>query len=400
MLLLIAILAAPGDFPKFEPQVVDPHIGNVCYAVTVADVDGDKRPDVVAVSEDAVVWYHNPDWKKHEIIRGVTAHDNVCIQAHDIDGDGEVDFALGAGWRPPDTKNPSTLQWLGRDRDGRWQVHPIAFEEPTLHRIRWGDVLGNGKKQLVVAPLQGRGATGPKWDNGPGIRVLVYSIPDDPTSKDWPVEVADEGLHTVHNLQVLPFFSDNRNDEDILLAAHEGIFIVQRLGKGKYLRSVIAPTPENEKDFKGASEIKMGRLANGTHYFATIEPWHGYQVVTYSYQGNGKRDKRTVIDEPVSWGHAVWCADLDGDGDEELIIGQRDANKEGTSGNRGPGIWVYDPSGPPTDLKFTKHVIDDGGIGTEDALAADLDGDGKPEIIGGGRSTHNVKVYWNRGAGK
>jgi hypothetical protein len=43
-----------------------------------------------------------------------------------------------------------------------------------------------------------------------------------------------------------------------------------------------------------------------------------------------------------------------------------------------------------------KSVIDDGGMATEDALAADLDADGRPEIIAGGRATHNVRIYWNR----
>ena len=150
-----------AEFPKFQIQEIDSHAGNICYAVTVADVNGDQKPDVVAVTEDAVIWYENPSWRKHDVIRGKTARDNVCIQPHDIDGDGRVDFALGAGWRPPDTKNPSTLQWLGRDGQGNWQVHPIAFEEPTLHRIRWGDVKGTKRKQLVVAALQGRGTKGP-----------------------------------------------------------------------------------------------------------------------------------------------------------------------------------------------------------------------------------------------
>ena len=35
-------------------------------------------------------------------------------------------------------------------------------------------------------------------------------------------------------------------------------------------------------------------------------------------------------------------------------------------------------------------------MGCEDALAADLDGDGRLDIVAGGRSTHNVKIYWNR----
>src|SRR6516165_9804187 len=115
-LAIVALAPARGAEPsRFVAQEIDPHVGNVCYAVTVADVDGNGKPDVIAVSEEAVFWYENPTWMKHEIIRGGTERDNVCIQAHDIDGDRRVDFALGAGWRPTDTARPSTLQWLGRD---------------------------------------------------------------------------------------------------------------------------------------------------------------------------------------------------------------------------------------------------------------------------------------------
>ena len=60
----------------------------------------------MVVTEDAVIWYENPSWRKQDIVRKATARDNVCIQPHDIDGDGRIDFALGAGWRPTDTKKP------------------------------------------------------------------------------------------------------------------------------------------------------------------------------------------------------------------------------------------------------------------------------------------------------
>src|SRR5262249_30894107 len=159
--------------------------GNVCYAVSVADVNNDGKPDVVAVSEDAVVWYENPSFSRRDIIRQKTARDNVCIQPQDIDADGRIDFALGAGWRPTDTKGAGTLQWLGREKDGSWKLNPIRFEEPTLHRLRWGDVKGTGKPQLVVAPLQGRGTRGSNWGEGRGVRVVVFDVPAQPADPSW-----------------------------------------------------------------------------------------------------------------------------------------------------------------------------------------------------------------------
>lgn len=396
LLILIALAAPATDFPKFEGQEIDPDVGNVCYAVTTADVDADGRPDVVAVTEDAVVWFHNPDWKKQDVLRGQTARDNVCIAAHDIDADGKIDFALGAGWQPANTQGGGTLQWLGRDATGAWKVHPIG-SEPTLHRIRWGDVKGTGKPQLLVAPLQGRGTKGPNWGEGNGVRVLAFDVPADPARGPWTHEVVDDALHTIHNLQAVDLDDDSRID--VLLSAWEGVFVARRSSDGHWSRTKLGAGNQETGPFKGASEIKLGRLADGRRYIATIEPWHGHQVVVYTPKdGDGPWDRR-VIDEPVAWGHAVWCADLDGDGDDEIIIGQRDPNKD-ASAVKGPGVRVYDPKPETRPLEFERHVIDDGGVAVEDLLAADLDGDGRPEIIAGGRATHNVKIYRNRGASK
>ena len=106
---------------------------------------------------------------------------------------------------------------------------------------------------------------------------------------------------------------------------------------------------------------------------------------------------RQVIAEPLQWGHAVWCVDLDADKDDELIIGQRDPNRAATAALAAPASSSSTSSPAPRPPAFARHTIDDGGMACEDALAADLDGDGKPDIIAGGRATHNVKIYWNRG---
>ena len=96
--LLVLTQNASAKKLQFQKSVIDPNIGKVCYAVTAADVDGDNRLDIVAISEREAMWYRNPDWKKHVMISDAVTKDHVCITAGDIDGDGKVDFAMGAGW--------------------------------------------------------------------------------------------------------------------------------------------------------------------------------------------------------------------------------------------------------------------------------------------------------------
>jgi hypothetical protein len=205
-----------------------------------------------------------------------------------------------------------------------------------------------------------------------------------------------DSLHTVHNLQIVDLDGDGK--DELVLAAWEGVFVLRRDTTGKWSKTQIGSGNQENRPFKGASEVKVGRLRDGRRFVATIEPWHGFQVVAYTppKSGDGLWDRR-VIDEPVQWGHAVWAADLDGDGDDEIVIGQRDPNKSAGATPKGPGVYVYDPRTGSEPLTFDRHVVDDGGVATEDLVSADLNGDGRPEIVAGGRATHNVKIYWNLG---
>jgi hypothetical protein len=359
------------------------------------DVNGDGKKDIVIVDQTRVIWLENPTWKTHTIISGATKADNVCIDAYDIDGDGKIDFALGADWKPFNTNSGGTLQWLkrGKSLDEPWTVYPID-SEPTIHRIRFADIDGNGKKSLVSVPLMGRGATAKaNWLDGKPVRVTAYRIPADPTKDRWVADdLIDSKLHVCHNFQ--PIAGAGKRD-NVLVASYEGVNLLSVIDGRWQARHIGEGNQANPKGNRGASEIKQGKLKNGRKFIATIEPWHGNQVVVYTEPADkAALWDRHVIDEQLRWGHAVSVADLDGDGSDELIIGVRDEPAKADKFTESRGVRVYKAT-DDIGAKWQRQIIDNGGIAVEDLTVVDLDGDGRVDIVAVGRQTHNVRIYWN-----
>jgi hypothetical protein len=392
VVLLTPWAVAAEPWPHFRTQEIDTGF-KVGYAVLLADLNGDGKLDIVAVDTTRVVWYENPTWKRRTIIEGKTRPDNVCIAAADIDGDGQLDLALGADWKPFNTKEGGTLQWLrrGKTLDDPWELFPIG-NEPTLHRIRFADLDGDGRPELLVGPLMGRDSTAKNnWTDGSPLRLLAYKIPKDPTRDRWVPEVVAESLHVMHNFWPVP--ASRGRGMDILAASYEGVSLIERTASGSWAAHKIGEGNQAQpKSNRGASEIKRGSLKGHRQFIATVEPWHGHQIVVYTPPAtDGTLWQRQVLDEELRWGHAVWCADLDGDGSDELIIGVRDDPKPEDKHKLRRGVRIYRERGG----KWERHLVDEGGVAVEDLAAGDLNGDGRIDIVAVGRQTGNVRIYWN-----
>jgi hypothetical protein len=79
------------------------------------------------------------------------------------------------------------------------------------------------------------------------------------------------------------------------------------------------------------------------------------------------------------------------------VIGVRDDLSMKPGERRGIRIYkATDGKG----TKWTRQLVDEGGVAVEDAAAVDLNGDGRVDIVAVGRQTKNARIYWNEGPKK
>lgn len=390
VLVLSSVLqpsAAELPTPKFRAVDVDTQV-EIGYGLAIADVDGDRKPDILLADKTLIVWYQNPTWKKHVIAEKLTPRDHVCIAAADVDGDGKAEVAVGAEWNPGDTRNSGAVFYLipPADRTQKWE--PVKLpNEPTVHRMKWvKDWMG--RVTLVVAPLHGRGNDANKGE-GAGVKILRYIRPENPRDT-WETMTIDDSLHKTHNID--PVQWDDDAADELLIGSKEGVF----LSNWSTADNALKLTQLGSNEGGGAGEVRAGKLAKPHDFFATVEPMHGTRLVLYRpARGDAASTpwSRRVLDDTLVDGHALACGDLLGLGRDQIVVGWRAMGKPGTK----VGIKLF----TPTDAEgrdWKQTLVDDNSMACEDLTLADLNGDGRLDIIAAGRATKNLKVYFNETA--
>ena len=160
----------------------------------------------------------------------------------------------------------------------------------------------------------------------------------------------------------------------------------------KWSRTQLVGNAGGESAFKGAGEIRTGKLPGGKRYLATVEPMHGTAVVIYTEPGEGEKFwRRHVLDDSLKGGHAIGCGDFIGLGADQLVAGWREKNGDGKV-----GVMLFSPL-DKDGKEWKKVVVDDNGMACEDVALADLNGDGRLDIVASGCATKNLRIYFNEG---
>ncbi len=322
------------------------------YQVVAADLNHDGRPDLIALASgmSELVWYENPGWQRHVLAAGQSRMINCAVVGS------EIVLASGFSMQARDSAGIVSVLHPGRDPREPWTVTEID-RLPTSHRLRTADIDGSGKLVVINAALTGAAASAPDYrDQTP----LVYYVPG-----EWKRRaISTENSGVVHGIFVTDW--DGNGRQDILSASFTGIHLFRYTKEARWTRTEIAKGDPAPWPKSGSSDIAVGQVGK-TRFLAAIEPWHGNEVAVYTQRGG--RWEREVIDASLVDGHTIQAADLDGDGEDEIVAGFRGQPHS-------VYIYRYDAAAK----RWTRSDLDKGGMGAAACTVVDLNKDSRPDI--------------------
>jgi len=358
--------AAGGPVPLvFHHVVIDSTPPENPHCKAVGDIDGDGYVDVVAAgagtSSQGLFWYAYPAWSQHTIVPADSAVPfTTDVQTCDVDNDGDLDVVIPQGY-----PNGFSVVWYENPSPGGdpalspWIEHAIGTG--AAHDLEVGDVNGDGRVDVVVRqdsttlflqdglggwkttvinrrPLEGTALGDVDRDGDLDVCINGYWLENpmplgDPVLAPWTEHAVDPSVPAQVGVTIADVDSDGR--PDVLYAPSES-------ANGKL------------SWYAGPPDPKAG-------------PWPEH-----------------VIDGDISYVHTFKTADMDGDGDADVVT----AEMEQSSDPDVVGVYRNDGSG----LVWSREIV--ATTGSHNIRVADIGGDGDLDIVGANWSGLSPLEMW------
>ncbi len=288
--------------------------------VAAADLDGDRRTDVVVTQElvaeetpkASVYWFRQPGvsaglWQRQRLMTGYSLN---SLDAADIDGDGDMDLAVG------EHKGPRLrLLLLENHGEGRFLIREIDRGKESHLGARMADLDGDGDLDLVSIA----------WDRYQDLHVWRNDRTTTPKAPCW----------RQHSTQT----------RDVAAA-----------GVGPQSSAVVFDINKDGRDD------------------FVIAGWDPETSMVW-FRSTDSGPQRYLIDNRQSHIEAGGAAfDIDGDGDLDLVQGGSWKTNQ---------LWWWENPHPDHDpaRPWSRHTIKDGGRNQHhDQVIGDFDGDGSAEL--------------------
>jgi hypothetical protein len=384
MILLVALLVARQATASVTFQRVLLNAEFYSEGINAGDINLDGIPDIVA----GPYWYPGPAFTQKIAFRTPratpfpTSGDSDCyaIFIHDFNGDGWRDilsFRQDGGAVAVWYENP-------KGAGGNW-TERVAFSAVHNESPAFIDVDGDGKPELVTNSARYGGWVAPDW-NAPSNAWTFRSVTAQaPTSWNWNQFTHGAGAGDVNG--------DGRID----LLFPEGWW-------EQPASPATTPWTQHAVSFWGQALATEGRGGAQMHVYdmdgdgdndvVTSLQAHGWGLAWFENQG-GTFTQRMIMNtraDTALYGaafpqlHAVALADLDGDGLKDIVTGKRrGAHGNGlgnTELNAAAVLYAFRLTRPAGQApRFAPQLLDTlAGVGTQ-VVVADVNGDGKPDIL-------------------
>jgi hypothetical protein len=355
------------------------------------------RPEVVFSPGDAdgdAKWYgwDGSEWIGHKL--RYVIHGHTC-EVGDIDGDGNLDIMVGEMGKPGAGDEAKIFVWYG-DGQGNFR-ETVASYGQGIHEGKLGDLDGDGDLDILLKPYS---------HNTPRVDILLNAGSADLSSAKWQTHLIDDlparavfvtagdidgdghrdliagawwwrnpgdlshswERHSISDrLKNMAIVDDFDGDGDLDILGTEGAgseanhnFVwAENDGRGNF-------TPHYNVDSGGTGDFLQG--------CATVDLETGRQIALSWHNGGGGVQALSIPDNPAQ---APWkfvtlsettqkedlsAADIDGDGDVDILLGVR---------------WLRNDGG-----EWTNLVLGEVTAGEPDRNAlADVNGDGRLDAV-------------------
>ncbi|MEM8484742.1 MAG: FG-GAP-like repeat-containing protein [Bacteroidota bacterium] len=334
------------------------------HALQSHDLDNDGDLDIIGagLTVDAISWWENDPingltWTPHTV--SDTFNGARFVDAADLDGDGDLDL-FGAA-----ASDDLVSWWENTSGDASaWTQHPVDIDFDFAMHLHAADLDADGDLDLMGAALKGDAIHW--WENTDG------------DGSVWTEHIIDEAFDGARHVCSVDL--DGDGDLDLLGSAYIADDV-------KWWENTAGDATTWElhtvdEDFDGVNVVMPVDIDgdNDVDLLGAADVADDI-VVWFNEEGDGLTWERVSIAENFDGAFSIMPADMDGDGDTDVLGAATEANQM---------VWWENKNGLGN--SWDDHIIDEEFDSPMVINVADLDADGDLDVIGG--SFGGEIVWW------
>jgi hypothetical protein len=393
----ITILPPTESTAEFgDQQIVHDATGTAAVAkpVFAADFDGDGDADIVSAtsSDNQVAWHRNNGDNTFTRVTVGSANDPRSVYAADVDGDDRVDILAVS-------VTDNSVYWYRNDgtpASGTWTRSTISNTASGARAVQAADIDRDGDMDVVAASFLSDKLA---WYENNGSQTFterIVNVPDTDTN-------SSNGNGDIDGVSAV-FAADINRDGHLDIVTASGV-------DGEVAWFQNDGTPANGGWTLRTIRNSVAATADPAELSVVVADMNGdgdLDVVTANFgedriawfQNDGtpangiwtRRDISTTADGA----YTVFAADMDSDGDMDVLSASVLDDKIALYRNNGNGIVFTASTVNTADTDGNPNNGTNGDAdGATHVLAIDLNGDGDLDVISGSRNDNKVAWYSN-----